>query len=125
MTMAAPKHVRLRAEFDQWSPQSLFLVGEIAAVMEYQPQEDRARNRPMRPRIDEMTGLLLYGGKFADPAAEGTGEVVAGGVSPALTNRSPRRRLLVCRFARCDHRPTRTRPTGDRTAATGAVPAGL
>jgi hypothetical protein len=70
MTMAAPKHLRLRAEFDEWFPQGLFLVGEITAVMEYQSQEDRARNRPLRPRIDEVSGLPLYRGTFADPAAE-------------------------------------------------------
>jgi hypothetical protein len=70
ITMAAPKNVRLRADFDEWFPQGLFLVGEITAVMEYQSQEDRARNRPVRPRIDEATGLPLYRGTFADPAAD-------------------------------------------------------
>jgi hypothetical protein len=68
--MAAPKNLRLRAEFDEWFPQGLFLVGEITAVMEYQSQEDRARNRPVRPRIDEGSGLPLFRGTFADPAAE-------------------------------------------------------
>ena len=68
--MAAPKNLRLRAEFDEWFPQGLFLVGEIAAVMEYQSQEDRARNRPVRPRIDEASGLPLFRGTFADPGAE-------------------------------------------------------
>jgi hypothetical protein len=68
--MAAPKNLRLRADFDEWFPQGLFLVGEIAAVMEYQSQEDRARNRPVRPRIDEGSGLPLFRGTFADPAAE-------------------------------------------------------
>jgi hypothetical protein len=70
IAMAAPKNVRLRADFDEWFPQGLFLVGEITAVMEYQSQEDRARNRPVRPRIDEATGLPLYRDTFADPAAE-------------------------------------------------------
>jgi hypothetical protein len=68
--MAAPKNARLTADFDEWFPQGLFLVGEITAVMEYQSQEDRARNRPVRPRTDEATGLPLYRGTFADPAAE-------------------------------------------------------
>jgi hypothetical protein len=68
--MAAPKNIRLKAEFDEWFPQGLFLVGEITAVMEYQSQEDRARNRPVRPRIDEVSGLPLFRGTFADPAAE-------------------------------------------------------
>jgi hypothetical protein len=68
--MAAPKNIRLKADFDEWFPQGLYLVGEIAPVTEYQSQEDRARNRPVRPRIDEVTGLALYRGTFADPSAE-------------------------------------------------------
>jgi hypothetical protein len=68
--MAAPKNIRLKADFDEWFPQGLFLVGEITPVTEYQSQEDRARNRPVRPRIDEVTGLPLYRGTFADPSAE-------------------------------------------------------
>jgi hypothetical protein len=68
--MGAPKNLRLPADFDEWFPQGLFLVGEIVPVTEYQSQEDRARNRPVRPRIDEATGLPLFRGTFADPAAE-------------------------------------------------------
>ena len=68
--MAAPRNIRLNADFDEWFPQGLYLVGEIQPVTEYQSQEDRARNRPVRPRIDEVTGLPLYRGTFADPAAE-------------------------------------------------------
>jgi hypothetical protein len=68
--MPAPKNLRLKADFDEWFPQGLFLVGEIQAVTEYQSQEDRARNRPIRPRMDDMTGLPLYRGTFADPAAD-------------------------------------------------------
>ena len=68
--MGAPKNIRLRAEFDEWFPQGLYLVGEIQAVTEYQSAEDRARNRPVRPRIDETSGLPLFRGTFADPAAE-------------------------------------------------------
>lgn len=68
--MAAPKNLRLPADFDEWFPQGLFLVGEIVPVTEYQSQEDRARNRPVRPRVDEVTGLPLFRGTFADPAAE-------------------------------------------------------
>lgn len=51
-------------------PLGLYLVGEIVPVTEYQSQEDRARNRPLRPRTDESTGLPLFRGTFADPAAE-------------------------------------------------------
>jgi hypothetical protein len=57
-------------DFDQWFPQGLYLVGEITAVTEYQSPEDRSRNRPVRPRTDEVSGLPLFRGTFADPAAE-------------------------------------------------------
>jgi hypothetical protein len=68
--MAAPKNIRLAADFDEWFPQGLYLVGDIQPVTEYQSPEDRARNRPVRPRTDEVTGLPLYRGTFADPSAE-------------------------------------------------------
>jgi hypothetical protein len=68
--MAAPKNLRLSANFEEWFPEGLYLVGEIVPVTEYQSQEDRARNRPVRPRTDEATGLPLFRGTFADPAAE-------------------------------------------------------
>jgi len=68
--MAASKNVRLKADFDEWFPQGLYLVGEIQPVSEYQSQEDRARNRAVRPRLDEVSGLPLYRGTFADPSAE-------------------------------------------------------
>jgi hypothetical protein len=68
--MGAPKYLRLVADFEEWFPEGLFLVGDIVPVTEYQSQEDRARNRPVRPRTDEATGLPLFRGTFADPAAE-------------------------------------------------------
>jgi hypothetical protein len=39
-------------------------------VTEYQSAEDRARSRPVRPRLDEVSGLPLFRGTFADPSAE-------------------------------------------------------
>lgn len=68
--MGAPRNVRLPVDFDQWFPQGLYLVGEITVVTEYQSAEDKARNRPVRPRIDEVSGLPLFRGTFADPSAE-------------------------------------------------------
>lgn len=47
-----------------------FLVGEITPVTEYQSSDEKARNRPMRPRLDEMTGLRLFRSTFADPSVE-------------------------------------------------------
>ncbi|MGB9281898.1 MAG: hypothetical protein WCB57_17750 [Pseudonocardiaceae bacterium] len=68
--MGAPRYARFSVGFDEWYPQGLYLVGEITPVTEYQSQEDRARNRPVRPRLDEMTGFPLFRGTFADPSAE-------------------------------------------------------
>jgi hypothetical protein len=68
--MGAPKKIQLPADFDEWFPQGLYLVGEIQAVTEYQSPEDRARNRPLRPRVDEVSGLPLFRGTFADPSAD-------------------------------------------------------
>ena len=68
--MAAPKGFRAQVEFSDWFPEGLYLVGEIQAVTEYQSQEDKARNRPVRPRVDEVTGRPLFRGTFADPSAE-------------------------------------------------------
>ena len=68
--MGAPKYVRFAVDFEEWFPLGLYLVGAIQAVSEYQSQEDRARNRPVRPRTDEVTGRPLFRGTFADPAAE-------------------------------------------------------
>ncbi|PZS38030.1 MAG: hypothetical protein DLM62_15895 [Pseudonocardiales bacterium] len=62
--------MRLPADFDQWYPQGLYLVGEITPMTEHQSPVDRSRNRPVRPRIDEATGLPLFRGSFADPSAE-------------------------------------------------------
>jgi hypothetical protein len=68
--VGAPKKIQLKADFDEWFPQGLYLVGEIQAVTEYQSAEDRARNRSVRLRVDEVSGLPLFRGTFADPSAE-------------------------------------------------------
>ena len=68
--MGAPKYARFVVAFDEWFPQGLYLVGEVTPVREYQSQEDKARNRPVRPRVDEVTGHPLFRGTFADPSAE-------------------------------------------------------
>ena len=68
--MGAPKYARFAVDFDEWFPQGLYLVGEITPMTEYQSQEDKARNRPVRPRMDEVTGRPLFRGTFADPSAE-------------------------------------------------------
>lgn len=93
--MGAPKHVRFPVDFDQWYPQGLYLVGEITAVTEYQSQEDRARNRPIRPGLDELTGLPLFRGTFADPLAEKDREKSFTSSSRVRINRCHRKPCLA------------------------------
>jgi hypothetical protein len=62
--------MRFPVDFDQVFPQGAYIVGEVVPVKEYQSQEDKARNRPVRPRIDEATGLPIYKVTIADPSAE-------------------------------------------------------
>jgi len=68
--MAVPYGMRFAVEFDDVFPQGAYIVGEVVPVTEYQSQEDKARNRPVRPRIDEATGLPIYKVTVADPSAE-------------------------------------------------------
>lgn len=96
--MGAPKNIRLKADFDEWFPQGLYLVGEIQAVTEYQSQEDRARNRPVQPRIDEVTGFRLYRGTFADPAAEKEREKSVTVEFACAHQPVPPEAIPVCRF---------------------------
>lgn len=54
--MAIPRGHRFEIEFDVAFPQGLVLVGEISPDTEYQTREDKAAGRPVRQRIDEVTG---------------------------------------------------------------------
>lgn len=68
--MAVPHGSRFPIAFDDLFPQGAYLMGDIQPLAEYQSQEDKARNRPVRPRIDEATGKRLYRATIADPSAE-------------------------------------------------------
>jgi hypothetical protein len=68
--MAVPYGIRFPVDFDLVFPQGAYIIGEVVPVTEYQSQEDKARNRPVRPRIDEATGLPLFRVTIADPSAE-------------------------------------------------------
>ena len=68
--MAVPYGMRFAVDFDEVFPQGAYIVGEVVPVTEYQSQEDKARNRPVRPRIDEATGMPIFKVTIADPAAE-------------------------------------------------------
>jgi hypothetical protein len=84
-------------------PQGAYVVGAVTAVTEYQSQEDKARNRPVRPRIDEVSGLPIFKVTIADPAAEKdrdksiTVEIAARvqPVPPAAVNGLPFRSVML------------------------------
>jgi hypothetical protein len=54
-------------EFAEAFPTGLVMVGEVLPDTEFQSQEDRARNRPVRQRVDEMTGLRQWKVMVTDP----------------------------------------------------------
>ena len=64
--MAVPRGMRFGAMF----PQRAYLMGDIQSLTECLSSEDKARNRPVRHRIDEQTGRRLYRATIADPSAE-------------------------------------------------------
>jgi hypothetical protein len=68
--MAVPYGKRFPMEFNELFPEGAYVVGEITALTEYQSQEDKAHNRPVRSRIDELSGLPIFKVTIADPSAE-------------------------------------------------------
>ncbi|XVV04972.1 hypothetical protein ACQPW3_06095 [Actinosynnema sp. CA-248983] len=65
--MAITKGYRFRVEFDDAFPQGLLMVGEVAPDTEYQTREDRAAGRPVRQRVDEVTGKRQWKASVTDP----------------------------------------------------------
>jgi hypothetical protein len=65
--MAIPRGHRFSIEFDAAFPQGLVLIGEIAPDNEYQTREDKASGRPVRQRIDEVTGKRQWKATVTDP----------------------------------------------------------
>jgi hypothetical protein len=65
--MAIPRGHRFAIEFDSAFPQGLVLIGEIAPDNEYQTREDKAAGRPVRQRIDEITGKRQWKATVTDP----------------------------------------------------------
>lgn len=65
--MAIRKGHRFPVEFDEAFPQGLVLVGEIGPDNEFQTREERAAGRPVRQRVDEVTGKRQWKGTVTDP----------------------------------------------------------
>ncbi|QWF80675.1 hypothetical protein [Amycolatopsis sp. CA-230715] len=65
--MAIEKGHRFEIDFGEAFPHGLVLVGEVAPDTEYQSKEDRASGRPVRQRVDELTGKRQWKGTVTDP----------------------------------------------------------
>lgn len=65
--MAIPRGHRFEIEFDSAFPQGLVLIGEVAPDNEYQTREDRAAGRPVRQKIDQVTGKRQWKATVTDP----------------------------------------------------------
>ncbi|MGH3673893.1 MAG: hypothetical protein ACRDSH_25210 [Pseudonocardiaceae bacterium] len=65
--MAIPRGHRFAIEFDMAFPQGLVLVGEVTPDNEYQTREDKATGRPVRQKIDQLTGHRQWKATVTDP----------------------------------------------------------
>lgn len=65
--MAISRGHRFPVEFAEAFPQGLVLMGEVAPDNEYQSREDRAAGRPVRQRVDELTGKRQWKATVTDP----------------------------------------------------------
>jgi hypothetical protein len=65
--MAIPRGHRFAIEFDAAFPQGLVLVGSFMPDNEYQTREDKAAGRPVRQKIDEVTGQKQWKATVTDP----------------------------------------------------------
>jgi hypothetical protein len=62
-----PEGYRFDVLFDTAFPQSLVLIGDVAPDNEYQSREDKAANRPVRQKIDPVTGKRQWKATVTDP----------------------------------------------------------
>ena len=65
--MAIPRGHQFEIEFDSAFPQGLVLIGDIAPDNEYQTREDKAAGRPVRQKIDTVTGKRQWKATVTDP----------------------------------------------------------
>ncbi|PWW62137.1 hypothetical protein [Actinokineospora spheciospongiae] len=66
--MAIPRGHRFPIEFGEAFPQGLVLMGEVAPDTEYQSREDRSAGRPVRQKVDELTGKRQWKATVTDPS---------------------------------------------------------
>jgi hypothetical protein len=65
--MAILRGHQFEIEFDNAFPQGLVLIGDVAPDNEYQTREDKAAGRPVRQKIDNVTGKRQWKATVTDP----------------------------------------------------------
>jgi hypothetical protein len=65
--MAIPRGYRFDIEFDSAFPQGLVLIGDVAPDNEYQTREEKAVGRPVRQKVDQITGKRQWKATVTDP----------------------------------------------------------
>jgi len=65
--MAISKGYRFPIAFDDAFPHGLVMVGEVMPDTEYQTREEKAAGRPVRQRVDEVTGKRQWKVSVTDP----------------------------------------------------------
>lgn len=65
--MAIPRGRRFDIAFDNAFPQGLVLIGDVTPDNEYQTREDKAAGRPVRQKLDQVTGQRQWKATVTDP----------------------------------------------------------
>lgn len=68
--MAIPRGTRFEIEHDDVFPDGAAVVGPVAPDMEYMSNEDKARGKQPKQKVDERTGLPQWKVTVTDPSAE-------------------------------------------------------
>lgn len=68
--MAIQRGTRFEIEHDEVFPAGAAVVGPVAPDMEYISNEDKARGKQPKQRVDERTGLPQWKVTVTDPSAE-------------------------------------------------------
>jgi hypothetical protein len=66
-SVAIPRGHQFPIEFDGAFPQGLVLIGDVTPNNEYQTREDKAAGRPVRQKIDPVTGKRQWKATVTDP----------------------------------------------------------
>jgi hypothetical protein len=68
--MAVPRGTRFPIEHEVVFPDGAAVVGPVTPDMEYVSNEDKARGKQPKQKIDEQTGLLQWKVTVTDPSAD-------------------------------------------------------